>query len=190
MAKHALTICVDIDGTLTKPHAWLEYTAKLYNRNITPEMYQTCSAVEALGIDKQEYTDLYFANSKLFYYDLCKFRPYASKVMDLLNQNHNVHIVTSREKEFAAVTQQLLTDHQVPGTLHVIESFDKVTPARSLGCQLFIEDNIEIAESLAQAGFPVLLMDCAYNRKPLHQLIRRVSDWEEVEAVVQSMSQE
>lgn len=190
MTKHALTICVDIDGTLTKPFAWLEYTAKIYKKTITPDMYQTCYTAKALGIDPLEYNQFYKANGKTFYYDLCELRPYASKVMGQLNQNHNVHIVTSREKEFADVTQQLLRDHQVPGTLHVIESFDKVTPAKSLGCQLFIEDNIEIAETLAQAGFPVLLMDCAYNRKPLHQLIRRVSDWEEVEAVIQSMSQE
>lgn len=190
MTTHALTICVDIDGTLTKPYAWLEYTAEVYKKKITQDMYQTCYTAKALGIESQEYANFYLANGKKFYYDLCKFRPHAQRVMEELNSHHNLHIVTSREKQFAEVTQQLLTDHQIPGTLHVIESFDKVTPAKSLGCQLFIEDNIEIAETLAEAGFPVLLMDCAYNRKPLHQKIRRVSDWEEIETVIQSMSRE
>lgn len=190
MTKHALTICVDIDGTLTKPYAWLEYTADVYSKKITPDMYQTCYTAKALGIDPLEYNQFYLANGKTFYYDLCEMRPYAKQVMDELNLHHNVHIVTSREKQFAELTRQLLIDHQIPGTLHVLESFDKVTPAKSLGCQLFIEDNLEIAESLAEAGFPVLLMDCAYNRKPLHQRIRRVSDWEEVETVIQSMTRD
>lgn len=190
MTRHALTICVDIDGTLTKPYAWLEYTAKVYEKKITPDMYQTCYTAKALGIDPTEYNEFYLANGKTFYYDLCEIRPYAKQVMDQLATQHNLHIVTSREKRFEEITQKLLADHQIPGTLHLLESFDKVTPARSLGCQLFIEDNLEIAESLAQAGFPVLLMDCAYNRKALHQKIRRVSDWEEIEAVIRSMSQE
>ena len=190
MTTHALTICVDIDGTLTKPYAWLEYTAEVYNKTITSEMYQTCYTAKALGIASEEYTNFYLANGKTFYYDLCTMRPYANQVMNLLDQKHRVHIVTSREKQFEDITQQLLTDHKIPGTLHVLESFDKVTPAKELGCQLFIEDNLEIASALAEAGFPVLLMDCEYNRKPMHQLIRRVSDWEEVESIIHSMTHE
>jgi hypothetical protein len=188
MTTHALTICIDIDGTLTKPYAWLEYTAKAYNKTITQDMYQTCYTAQALDIDGEEYSTFYKSQSRTFYYDLCEFRPHAQRVMEDLNQAHRVHIVTSREKQFADLTQQLLTDYQIPGTLHVLESFDKVTPAKDLGCQLFIEDNIRIATNLAEAGFPVLLMDCAYNRKPLHQRIRRVSDWEEVESVIQAMT--
>lgn len=190
MTTHALTICVDIDGTLTKPYAWLEYTAEVYNKTITSEMYQTCYTAKALGIASEEYTKFYLANGKTFYYDLCTMRPYAEDVMNSLGQKHRVHIVTSREKRFEAITQQLLSDHKIPGTLHLLESFDKVTPAKELGCQLFIEDNLEIASSLAEAGFPVLLMDCEYNRKPMHQLIRRVSDWEEVESIIHSMTHE
>ena len=190
MPTHALTICVDIDGTLTKPHGWLTYTAEVFNKTITPDMYQTCYTAKALGIKSEEYATFYLANGRTFYYDLCTMRPHADRVMKVLDENHRVHIVTSREKQFGAITQQLLTDHEIPGTLHMLESFDKVTPAKVIGCQLFIEDNIEIASALAEAGFPVLLMDCAYNRRALHQLIRRVSDWEEIESIIHSMSQE
>jgi uncharacterized HAD superfamily protein len=50
-----------------------------------------------------------------------------------------------------------------------------------------IEDSLEFAEVCVESGIPVLLMDAAWNQKPLLDGIVRVHSWEEVMKNIEEM---
>jgi uncharacterized HAD superfamily protein len=74
--------------------------------------------------------------------------------------------------------------------LFVLGSCYKVAKARELNCDLFIEDHYDNALQLSNKGFKVLLLDTAYNRKPLNENIVRVNDWKEIFHIINALSQQ
>ncbi|MDF2597107.1 MAG: hypothetical protein K0R69_3448, partial [Clostridia bacterium] len=87
-----------------------------------------------------------------------------------LSTLHNLYFVTARETDLEMLTHVYLRKNGLPyDGLFVLGSCYKVAKARELNCDLFIEDHYDNALQLSNKGFKVLLLDTAYNRKPLKQ---------------------
>ncbi|MGL5642436.1 MAG: hypothetical protein ACRDDM_09205, partial [Paraclostridium sp.] len=64
--------------------------------------------------------------------------------------------------------------------VHLLGSDYKVSKARELGCNIFIEDNPSNAIQLAEEGLTVLLIDNNYNKDIENENIIRVSNWNDI----------
>ena len=64
----------------------------------------------------------------------------------------------------------------------------KAEVCNEIGAILLVEDSLHNAEVAATAGIQVLLIDTPWNQKPvLHPLIKRVFDWNEIDAIFASL---
>ncbi len=136
---------------------------------------------------------------------------YHSKEHELIEAIEGVHAALTRHKRrFRYVCITARPDSVRAHTLPILERhFPKLitsahflghlelgsTNARSkaevcheIGAVLLVEDSLYNAEIAAKAGIPVLLIDTPWNQTPhLHALIRRVFDWNEIDAVFASL---
>ena len=64
----------------------------------------------------------------------------------------------------------------------------KAEVCHEIGAILLVEDSLHNAEVAATAGIQVLLIDTPWNQKPaLHPLIKRVFNWNEIDAIFASL---
>jgi uncharacterized HAD superfamily protein len=187
---NALNICIDIDGTLTEPYYWLPMTNHYFNKNVTEEMITEYAIHEVMGIERQEYDKFYQKNKFKMHRDQ-KLRSDVKPILNTLSTLHNLYFVTARETDLEMLTHVYLRKNSLPyDGLFVLGSCYKVAKARELNCDLFIEDHYDNALQLSNKGFKVLLLDTAYNRKPLNENIIRVNDWKEIFHIINALSQQ
>jgi hypothetical protein len=183
-----LNICVDIDGTITGPYDWLQFTNKYFNTNIKERDVTEYEIHKVLGISREEYLEFYDNYGEMLHLN-ASVRDNANKKLMRLSNKHNIYYVTAREQRMMEVTLRWLEMNNFPkGELYLLGSHYKVEKARNLECDVFIEDRYENAIQLALAGFSVLLIDCYYNRMPVIPGITRVFDWEEIYKEIELLS--
>ncbi|MDQ2951026.1 MAG: hypothetical protein M3R54_02040 [Chloroflexota bacterium] len=119
----------------------------------------------------------------------------------LVQQGHEVYFITARAERRRMVTETWLREKRI---LHYakavhLKPFGEFRPdyprgrydpegsaayktrlATELGLDVFCEDDVVIAQTLADAGVRVLLFDHPWNREVLHERITRVGGWAEV----------
>jgi len=95
---------------------------------------------------------------------------------------HEIKLVTSRMPIFRNQTIHWLKKHSIPyHELHHAKEKTKHTKAQDL--ELFIEDNFEESEILADYCDRVFLFDHPWNRRPSSKKnIIRVKNWEEIKS--------
>jgi uncharacterized HAD superfamily protein len=93
---------------------------------------------------------------------------------------HQLKLVTSRLPLFNRQTREWLEKHQVP--YHELHHAKETTKYRKAGqCEVFIEDNPEECEVLADHCERVFLFDQPWNRRTFSQQnIIRVNNWREI----------
>ena len=96
------------------------------------------------------------------------------------SKEHQIHLVTSRFPLFNRQTKAWLKKHAVPyHGLHHAKETKKHLKAKN--CQIFIEDNLDECEILADHCEKVFLFDYPWNqKKPSKNNIVRVKDWTEI----------
>ena len=119
----------------------------------------------------------------------------------LVNAGHDLYFITARAERRRMITETWLREkgileHAKAVHLKPLGDFNPDFPrgrydpsssaqyktrlARQLGLELFCEDDVLIAKTLAEAGIGVLLFDQPWNRDLAHERITRVSGWEDV----------
>lgn len=107
-----------------------------------------------------------------------------------LSQYHKLIIITSKPDELRVATMQWLDQHfphmfdEVHFTNHYVgngRKRPKGEVCKQYGVEIFIDDALIHAESVANTGIPVLLFDTPWNQGELSPLITRVYSWEEIE---------
>jgi uncharacterized HAD superfamily protein len=183
-----LNICIDIDGTITDPYYWLDFTNKYFNKSITEDQVTEYCIDKVMGINRHEYERFYEKNKFKMHVDP-KIRCDVKLVLKTLNVNHNIYFVTARERELEMLTHIYLRKNKIPyDGLFVLGSHYKVDKARELKCSIFIEDNYDNAMQLSNEGFKVLLLDTNYNRNPLSENVIRVYNWKEIFSIINELS--
>jgi len=104
----------------------------------------------------------------------------AAKTIQSWHKDHKVSLVTSRTIIFHQQTKSWLKKQGIPyHELHHAKETTKHTKVTN--CQLFIEDNLEEANVLANHCKKVFLFDQPWNRRPLKKPnIIRVASWREI----------
>jgi hypothetical protein len=184
----SLSICIDLDGTITEHDYWLAAANAWFQTNLRPEDLIRYSIPEMLGISESAYQAFYARWGEALHAG-SQIRSQAADVVRRLARGHQIHYVSARGKKMQSVSQAWLAGHGLPAdSLHLLGTHHKVAKAQALHCDLFIEDCYDNAEMLAAAGIRVLLIDCPYNRAVLPPGITRVKSWPEIEAHVARQS--
>lgn len=179
-----LSICIDIDGTITEPYYWLDAANKYFNKNITEEQITEYYVHKVMGISSKDYDEFYEKN-KLKIHSEQKLRQDVKLIIKMLRLYHNIYFVTAREKELKMLTYLYLKENGVPyDDLFVLGNTYKVDKANELNCDIFIEDSYDNAIQLSEAGFKVLLIDTNYNRMEINDKIIRVYNWQEIYMII------
>ena len=175
-------ICIDIDGTMTRPYFFIPYLNKLTGKNLGIEDYTSIDWNFTYGPEHSQmykdfdhiHTDIYWENELL--------EGVKDLVNDLYDRGDRVYIVTARSSAIAHVTNAWIDKQGINYTdiFSISGNEGKVAMAEKLACDYFIEDDPTNAVNLSQAGYRVILMDAMYNRDVEGDNITRVGSWEEV----------
>lgn len=180
----SLSLCIDIDGTVTEPYYWLERANAYFGSSLRPEHVTQYEIHKLLGIEPEVYQDFYEKNG-IYLHAEAEIRLGAREVINTLYDQHLIHFVTAREERMTDVSVQWLNGHHIPmDSITHLGSHHKVEKAVELQADFFIEDSLDNALELAAAGFQVLLIECTYNKGTLPNNILRVSSWFQIERII------
>ena len=179
-----LNICVDIDGTITSPYHFIPYLNELYGKNISDEECNTCDW-EALYEVKMDEMLTEFHEKYMHSYGEATVVENAKNAIDELKINHNIYFVTARSENLTEVTRNWLDDSGFSDIdVYLLGSDNKVSKAKELNCDIFIEDNPWNATLLANEGMKIILIDTNYNKEVNHKDITRVNNWIEIKEYI------
>lgn len=185
-----LSICIDIDGTVTDAYYWLKPANEFFNLSVEPEEIRVYDIPTALGIHPDDY-DAFYIRHGVELHRQAEIRSGVKQVIDRLYHYHQIHFVSARSTEMLDVSVEWFRKHQLAmDTMTLLGSHDKVSRAIDLLCDVFIEDRYENAIQLARAGMDVLLVDTTYNQGILPSNVTRVTDWHEIELIIRKISQQ
>jgi hypothetical protein len=175
-----MKIGIDIDNVISNTFSDLaDYFNQFMGKSASPE-----EVVQVMRNEKLKMLMYWFVTwrEKL----LTKVAPIdgASEVITEWHKTHQILLVTSRLSLFNRQTKDWLKKHDVPfHELH--HAKEKTKHKKAPNCDVFIEDNIEECEVLADYCETVLLVDQPWNRRtPSKSNIIRVKDWEEIRSVL------
>lgn len=175
-----MKIGIDIDGTITTPFYWLEFYNHHLNKEVKPKDVTTYDHHIPFGLTLNEFTS--FRKKYLFeIHELALPRNSCEYYMRMLFfDNHDLSVITAREKTLEKLTQKWLQKHHIYyHQLYHLGHTDKAHIALHLNLDLFIEDRLETAIALIQYQIPVILFTTPYNQGYEHPFLFRVNSWQE-----------
>ncbi len=182
-------IGIDIDGTLTEPDFWVDIMNEYFHKELDYKTNQIYDWLEAYEIDEDEFSVFYRNEGPEMHYQ-AKIRDNAQEVISFFNNHHEICYLTARQKWLSEVTAKWLDKYQLPGEHFILGTHNKLPYAKELGCDLFIEDNYNVANELAEGGIKVLLLNCSYNiHKKIDRSIVRVNNWLDIKKAIMDFSQ-
>ncbi len=107
----------------------------------------------------------------------------------ILSENNKLFIVTARQDKVSKLTQDWIDVHfpNIFEEIHFTNHANlekrrlKSEIAKEIGINIFIDDSLDNAYDLSDAGIPVLLFDTPWNQiEKLPELITRVYSWKEI----------
>lgn len=179
-----LTIGLDIDGVIVDyATAMLPVVSEVCGRSVSVRDLRCWDLTEALEIDKQE--EAYIWEQTLQTDLLRHARPVEGAISGLLElSRHEVWLVTARPSHMLDLTESWLAvnnakyDHLVLGRYG-----DKLLAGH--GFDVFVEDYLEEARAIAEAGVFSILLDQPWNQESaLPQNCIRVANWGRIVALV------
>jgi len=182
MATHYmknLKIGIDIDGVVVDlVTAMLPLLSEVCRRPVYHSDIYCFDIGKALKIeDKMEdiWTEVYNGN-------ILRVAPPIKGAIIRLSElsEHEIWLVTQRPKSSRSDTELWLREKKIEfGNLRFVDTVGKESVARNL--DVFLEDNLEAACAIAEAGISSLLFDQPWNQcSKLPQRCKRVQDWEAV----------
>lgn len=180
-----LTICIDIDGTITNPYHFISYLNEMCNKNITEADCTTVNWSKLYDEDNDKLIEK-FNDKYIHSYEEAEVIVGAKEVIDELYNHNNVYFVTARNSKLNDVTTKWLDKNGLSNIeIYMLGSNHKIDKAKELNCDIFIEDNPMNAIQLAQGGIKVLLLDTNYNKDINHENIIRVNNWKEIKELIE-----
>ncbi|MCX5750115.1 MAG: hypothetical protein NT099_00325 [Candidatus Saganbacteria bacterium] len=171
-----MRIGIDIDNVIADTYKDLNpYVTRYFGKETTSEQ-----AIELMRDNKWLQLHYWF---KAWRYGLPTTLSLIDGAVDTIRDWHNNHeiiMITSRLPIFKRQTRKWLEKHGIPyHELHHAKEKTKHTKAE--GCEVFIEDNLEECEILADFCKQIFLFDHPWNRKEIiRPNIIRVKSWQEI----------
>ncbi len=91
----------------------------------------------------------------------------------------DLYVITGRPEIWKGSAERWLERENIPvqGVWYTQPGKNKADWVRARGVQFIVEDRVDFATQVADAGVPVILLDRPYNRELVHPMIYRVADW-------------
>ncbi len=184
-----LTIGVDIDGVIADYAAvMLPVVSEVCGRPVSVQELRCWDLTLALGIDEAQVAHIW---EETLGTDLLRHAPPIEGAISGLSMlsKHEIWLVTARPASLKSITLSWLAENNVRYDHIVLERYgDKVQAGR--GFDVFVEDRLDEACSIAEAGVFSILLDQPWNQSPLlHRNCRRVFDWSGIIALVNALEQ-
>jgi uncharacterized HAD superfamily protein len=177
-----LIIGLDIDGVIVDyVHHVLPLLSEICNRTVNYEDITHRDITKCLSIDEKKAA--YFWE-QIFNTDLLLHSAPIKGALEGLSalRRHEIWLITGRPATMRNLTLSWLNKNSVKYDQIVFDS-DKTAGNLSLerDCSVFVEDQLEVGVSLAEAGIFTLLLDQPWNQAAsLPKNCRRVYHWDEV----------
>lgn len=110
-------------------------------------------------------------------------------IKKLKENGHELFVITGRQNEIIKKTEEWIEKHfpEVFSGIHFANSYGftgqplkKSAICSQLNIEIMIEDDIDHAKDLAEAGIRVFLFDQPWNQNDLEKDVERVFSWEEI----------
>ena len=124
-------------------------------------------------------------------YLLCSLDPMdkAAEVINSLNENHEIYIISARFSIHYDATVKWLNEHEIKvNEVLFTEGSGKADICRKYDINLFIEDSMKNALEIASAGIKVILLTTDYNSAVKSSAIEYCDDWDDIYRYVNSKS--
>lgn len=187
------SICIDIDNVIAETDEVMRSVIRTHSRqgvNLRYEDvvcfdYWLCSDSQGRRIDRDEWR---LIHEEFTSNHLARILP-AERVQEhlqLLAQNFDIHLATSRLEHGHESTREWLETHSIPHHhLHFVRHGEKHLLEQTFVAA--VEDDREQATAFFASGIPAYLIAHPWNTVGPHSPIKRVNGWEEItEALARS----
>ena len=183
-----MKIGIDIDDTISDTYNSLfpyaqKYTIETLGRS---GKLNTMQAVNHMYIrtmhnwtdtEDQEFWNMYYDT---FVKDV-KIKPLAKEYLDKLAKDNEIYLITARfpgrSVNIKELTIDWLKENEVPYDKLIFDAQDKVSIAKNLGLDLFIDDSYTNCKAISESGIKTLIMDSVVNSKFDIDNVTRVFSW-------------
>ncbi|MEK6886570.1 MAG: hypothetical protein AABW88_01940 [Nanoarchaeota archaeon] len=190
-----MKIAIDIDEVLSPfVPAMLKWHNQAYNRADKPTDFNSYIFEEHWGITREECIKRIklFTSTPDFHQNIKPFEE-CFDVLNYLKQEHELYVLTSRQKELTDETKRWINKH-FSSTFKDIYFSNELNPenisntkgylCREKGIELMIDDNYKFAIDCAERGIKVILLDrngeYGWSKGELKPNIVRVQSWNEI----------
>lgn len=182
-----LSICIDIDGTITSPYHFISYLNEMYNKNVKDEDCTTVHWSKLFDEDSETMIEK-FHERYMHSYEEAEVVENAKEIIQELSEDNDIYFVTARGEELKDITLRWLNKNELSNIkVYMLGSAYKIDKAKELKCDIFIEDNPLNAMQLAKEGIKVFLIETNYNKEIQHENIIKVKDWRHIKEIVENM---
>jgi len=186
-----MKIGIDLDDVLADfLSAVIEYHNAAYGTSLEREQFKSYKYWETWGGTRNEAIQKVYDFYKTPYFKNMKPVAHSQEAADILKQNNELLIVTSRQYDIAEATREWI-NRNFPDVFsdvffanHYSQNGSSKTKKQicdSHGVDVLIEDYPDFALECINPERKILLFDCPWNRdSKLPQEIYRVHSWEEI----------
>lgn len=188
--EYKVKLGIDIDNTITYTTEMIMHYARVFgqprglNTINDPNYYYL---EDALGWDT-ETADLFFDQYLPDIYHDIKPKEMAAEVIRELKKDHEIILITSRNRRFQKVEQVtadwlhrngIVYDKLILNTTDNMHFFNKLKVCMENNIDVMIEDHHELIKEICPL-IPVVVFDYPYNRHLVNDNIIRVRSWAEI----------
>ena len=186
-----LVIGMDLDGVIVDyVTATLPLLSKVCNRPISYQDLRSRDLGEALNIDEKRVAYIW---EQIIFTDLLRYAPPIKGAIPALStlSGHDIWLVTGRPTSMQSLTVSWLNERNIKYDRIAFDS-DKTAGKLSLerDCDVFVEDQLEVASVIAEAGVFTLLLDQPWNQASiLPKNCERVPDWNAIVRLIKRLEE-
>lgn len=183
--RKALTLGIDIDGTVTAPNCFIPHLNEAFGKNLSFEDIVQYELHPFYGVSEEE-MERWFDEHCTRLYAASPPQVGAKQTLRKLADEHELIYISARTESEYETTFTWFKKHQIPyDSIHLIGTHRKIEKAREQQIELFFEDKYDNACDICEElSIPVILFDTPYNQGPLPEKVFRVQSWQEVLPIV------
>lgn len=171
---------IDIDGTVTCPTSLLPHINKAYKVNLVLDDIKEYDLTAAFDVDKEEFFKWYRTVEEEIY-NVSPPQQFAKKILEQWQTQYELFYISARPETVLNTTKNWFAREAIPyDHIDLIGSHYKIEAAKKHGVHAFFEDKHDNAVDIhEELDIPVILFDTPYNRKPIPEGVKRVTNWQE-----------
>ena len=183
-----MKIGIDIDDTISDTYSTLLPYAQKYNIEVlgksgkvkpldaTDHMY-TKALHDWSEKEEYDFLDMYYEK----FVKEVDIKHLAKEYIEKLSKDNEIYLITARfeskNKNIANLTKKWLEEKQVPYKELILNTQDKVSIAKEIGIDLFIDDSYKNCKAMSENGIKTFIMDSKVNSNFEIENVVRVYSW-------------